>query len=238
MKTLAALLVELDQPLQLEEIDIPALKPGQVLVEIAFSGVCHTQILEARGYRGPDPYVPHCLGHEGSGTVLEAAPGSRFKGGDKVILSWLKGSGANVPGSVYRWNGRDVNAGAVTTFQHHAVVSENRLTPLFEGLSLQRAIMLGCALPTGMGAVFNVARPSAGQALAVFGAGGIGQSAIAAASLSGCVPVIAIDPLEPKRALARELGATHLIDPAAGDVVAEIRKIVPGGVDFAIEATG
>ena len=76
MRTQAALLVELGQPLQIEEIGIPALKLGQVLVEIAFSGVCHTQILEARGRRGPDPFLPHCLGHEGSGTVVDAATGS------------------------------------------------------------------------------------------------------------------------------------------------------------------
>ncbi len=69
MKTTAAVLVETGKPLVLEEIEIPGLKPGQVLVDIAFSGVCHTQILEARGYRGEDKYIPHCLGHEGSGIV-------------------------------------------------------------------------------------------------------------------------------------------------------------------------
>ena len=71
MKTTAAVLVELDKPLELADLEIPALKPGQVLVEIAFSGVCHTQLLEARGLRGADPFVPHCLGHEAGGTVVD-----------------------------------------------------------------------------------------------------------------------------------------------------------------------
>ncbi len=239
MKTVAALLVELEQPLELAEIEIPALKPGQVLVEIAFSGVCHTQILEARGRRGPDPYMPHCLGHEGSGTVLETGAGvTKVKAGDRVILSWIKGSGLNVPGTVYHWNGRAVNAGGVTTFQRHALVAENRLTPMPPGLGLREAIMLGCALPTGLGAVVNTACPSAGQSAAVFGAGGIGLSAIAGAALSGCVPVIAVDPNPAKRALALRFGATQVLDPAAGDPVVEIRKLTGGGADHAIEATG
>ncbi len=239
MKTTAALLVTLDQPLELAEIEIPALKPGQALVEIAFSGVCHTQVLEARGRRGPDPYVPHCLGHEGSGTVLETGPGvTKVKAGDAVILSWIKGGGLNVPGCVYQWDGRAVNAGGVTTFQRHAVVAENRLTPLPAGLGLRDAMMLGCALPTGLGAVVNTARPSAGQSLAVFGAGGIGQSAIAGAVVSGCVPVIAVDPNPLKRALALRFGATHTLDPLACDPVVEIRKLTGGGADHAIEATG
>ena len=239
MKTTAALLVELDKPLEVVDIEIPALKPGQVLIEVAYSGVCHTQVLEARGRRGPDPYVPHCLGHEGSGTVLEVGAGvTKVKAGDPVILSWIKGSGLNVPGTVYKWNGRDVNAGGVTTFQRHAVAAENRVTRLPAGLAMTEAVMLGCALPTGFGAVVNTARPTAGESAAVFGAGGIGQSAILGALVSGCMPVIAVDPNPAKRELALRFGATHVIDPGAGDPVAEIRKLTGGGADLAIEASG
>jgi S-(hydroxymethyl)glutathione dehydrogenase/alcohol dehydrogenase len=100
MKTEAAILVKLAQPLELVELEIPPLKPGQVLVEIAFSGVCHTQLLEARGHRGADPFLPHCLGHEGSGVVRAVGPGvSRVSPGQAVVLSWLKAGGINVPGS-------------------------------------------------------------------------------------------------------------------------------------------
>ena len=97
MKTLAAVLVETGQPLVLAEIEIPALKPGQVLVEVSISGVCHTQVLECRGHRGDDRYVPHCLGHEGSGVVREVGPGvSKVTEDQRVILSWIKGSGGDV----------------------------------------------------------------------------------------------------------------------------------------------
>ena len=88
METEAAILVKTNEPLVLTELEIPALKQGQVLVDIAFSGVCHTQVLECRGHRGEDKYLPHCLGHEGSGIVRGIGHGVRkVKPGDKVILS-------------------------------------------------------------------------------------------------------------------------------------------------------
>lgn len=239
MKTEAALLVETGKPLVLAEIEIPPLKPGQVLVEIAYSGACHTQVLEARGHKGPDPWVPHCLGHEGSGTVLEVGPGvTRVKAGTKVILSWLKGAGMEAGGTVYGWEGKKVNSGGVVTFGRQMVASENRLTPLPEGMDMRAAIMMGCALPTGMGAVMNVCLARPGQAVAVFGSGGIGISAILGAVVSGCTPVIAVDVVSEKLELARKMGATHVINAADSDPVKAINDIVPGGVDYAVEATG
>lgn len=93
MKTEAAILVETDQPLKIVELDTPELKAGQVLVKILYSGICHTQLLEARGYRGEDKFLPHCLGHEGVGVVTEIGPGVRkVRTDDNVILSWIKGS--------------------------------------------------------------------------------------------------------------------------------------------------
>jgi S-(hydroxymethyl)glutathione dehydrogenase/alcohol dehydrogenase len=154
------------------------------------------------------------------------------------VLSWLKGGGIEAGGCVYGWNGRAVNAGGVTTFQRHAVVSENRLTPLPDGLAMDVAILLGCAAPTGMGAIFNVLKPAPGDAVAIFGTGGIGLSACMAASLVGAMPVVGIDPNPTRRALARQFGATHVIDPTDADVIAEVKKIVPAGVDVAVEATG
>jgi S-(hydroxymethyl)glutathione dehydrogenase/alcohol dehydrogenase len=239
MRSTAAILVEPGRPLELAELDLPSLKPGQVLVEITYSGVCHTQVLEARGHRGEDRFLPHCLGHEGSGIVREVSAGvTRVKPGDPVILSWIKGSGADVPGSVYGWNGRTVNAGAITTFATHSIISENRLTVMTDGLSPRHAALVGCAVPTGAGVVFNTAQPRPGQSVAVFGTGGVGSCAIMAASLSGCLPVIAVDINPHKLALANRLGATHLIDATAADPVGQIREICRGGIDFAIEATG
>ena len=95
MKTTAAVLVATDRPLELIDLEIPALRAGQVLIEVSYSGVCHTQLLEVGGHRGEDKFLPHCLGHEGSGTVLEVGPDvSKCQPGDRVILSWMKGLGA------------------------------------------------------------------------------------------------------------------------------------------------
>jgi len=239
MKTTAALLVQTGAPLVLAEIDIPALKPGQVLVEIAYSGACGTQVMEWRGDKGEDKWVPHCLGHEGTGTVLETGSAvTKMKAGDKVVLSWIKGSGIEAGGAVYAWGEKKVNAGGVTTFQRHAVVSENRLTLLPAELPMDLAVLLGCAAPTGMGAVYNVLKAQPGDAVAVFGTGGVGLNAVMAAALVGAMPVIAIDPNPTRRALAPLYGATHVIDPGAADVLTEIKKIIPQGVDIAVESSG
>jgi S-(hydroxymethyl)glutathione dehydrogenase/alcohol dehydrogenase len=239
VKTEAAILVQTGQPLVMAELDIPALKPGQVLVQLAYSGACGTQVMEWRGDKGEDKWVPHCLGHEGTGTVVDTGPGvTKVKADQQVVLSWIKGSGIEAGGAVYDWAGRKVNAGGVTTFQRHAVVSENRLTLLPAGLTLETGVLLGCAAPTGMGAIFNVLNVRPGDAVAIFGTGGIGLNACMAAAFAGGTPVIGIDPSPARRDLARRFGASHVIDPVAGDVIAEIKKIVPQGVDLAVEASG
>lgn len=239
MKTTAAILVETGKPLVLAELEIPELKPGQVLVEIAFSGICHTQVLECRGYRGEDRYLPHCLGHEGSGIVYDVGYGvTKVKTGDRVILSWIKGSGADVTGTVYRWGEHTVNAGSITTFSRYSIISENRLTVVPEGIPMREAAMLGCAVPTGVGVVLNTAQPKPGQSIVIFGTGGIGLCAVAGAAIAGCTPIIAVDILQDKLKLAKQVGATHCIHASGVDTVNEINCICPGGVDFAIEATG
>ncbi|HSX26397.1 MAG TPA: zinc-binding dehydrogenase [Chlamydiales bacterium] len=236
MQTQAAILVEQNR-LVIDELTLPPLKPGQVLVEIKYSGICHTQLLEVRGSRGHDPYLPHCLGHEGSGVVLEIGPKvEKVKPGDSVILSWMKGSGANVPGSIFDWKGKKVNAGAITTFSRHSILSENRLTPISPDFPMKEAALIGCAVPTGLGVVLNTAQPKSGESLAVFGCGGIGLCALLGAQLMGCVPRIAVDINPQKLAAAKAMGATHCIDASKEDPVAAIQKIGP--LDFAIEASG
>ncbi|MDA1192368.1 MAG: zinc-binding dehydrogenase [Candidatus Poribacteria bacterium] len=239
MNSTAAVLVETSKPLELADLEIPPLAEGQALVEIAYSGVCHTQLLECRGYRGHDPYLPHCLGHEGSGIVREIGPGvTKAREGDAVILSWIQGSGRNVPSTKYRWGSRTVNAGAITTFNRHAVISENRLTRLADGLALREAALLGCAVPTGMGAVFNVAKPTPGDSLVIIGVGGVGLCAVLGATLAGCAPIIAVDVAPDKLNVAASFGATHCVDARATDPVGEVMRLCPGGVDIALEATG
>lgn len=239
MKTRAAVLVETGKPLVVATLEVPALGIGQVLVEIAYSGVCHTQLLEWRGYRGVDRYLPHCLGHEGSGVVIDAGQGvTRVKAGDRIILSWIKGPGADAPGAVYDWDGRKVNAGGITTFNRHAVISENRMTVIPEDIPMRQAAFLGCAVPTGVGAVLNTAEVRPGDSVAVFGLGGIGLCAVAGALLAGAAPVIALDVRPERLAVALQNGATHAVSARAGDPIQAIRAICPQGVDVAIKATG
>ena len=239
MKTDAAILTELQKPLVVSEIEIPPLKPGQVLVDILYSGICHTQLSECQGARGEDKFLPHCLGHEGSGIVREIGAGEKkVKVGDRVIISWIKGSGADVASTVYQWGDKRVNAGGVTTFSRQSVISENRLTVIPNNISMEAAALIGCAVPTGMGAVLNTAKPRPGQSIAIFGTGGIGLCAVAGAAISGCAPVIAVDINPEKLKVAKKMGATHCICSKTGNPVEEMMKICPGGLDFAIEATG
>jgi S-(hydroxymethyl)glutathione dehydrogenase/alcohol dehydrogenase len=240
MKTTAAILVETAKPLELWDIDMPSLRSGQVLVEVIFSGACRTQVMEAWGMKGEDKWLPHCLGHEGVGRVLETgADVTRVKSGDVVVMSWLKAQGIEAGGAKYTFDGKVVNAGAVTSFQKMAVCSENRLSPVPEGIPPDQAVMLGCALPTGYGCVVNTGRAKPGESIAVFGAGGIGQSAIMTAVALGLDPVIAVDVAEDKLQMAKAFGAKVLVNPRNDDALAAIKAATNGrGVDLAVEATG
>ncbi|VTR93883.1 acetoin dehydrogenase : Alcohol dehydrogenase superfamily, zinc-containing OS=Rhodopseudomonas palustris (strain HaA2) GN=RPB_3806 PE=3 SV=1: ADH_N: ADH_zinc_N [Gemmata massiliana] len=240
MHTDAAVLVELNQPLRLLPLDLPDLKPGQVLVDVAYSGVCHSQLHEVRGRRGPDRFLPHTLGHEGSGTVTAVGPGvAKVRPGDRVVLTWIKGEGADVPSVSYESVLGRVNSGALSTFMRRTVTCENRLVPVPAEMPLREAALLGCALPTGAGVVTNTANPPAGSALVVFGAGGIGLSAVMAARLHGVGTLIAVDVVEQKLADARRFGATHTVNACHCDPVAAILELTGGrGADFAVEAAG
>lgn len=239
-ETQAAVLMELCRPLRLVNLRVPGLKPGQVLVDIAYSGVCHTQVLEVRGKRGPDRFLPHTLGHEGSGTVLDTGPGvSKIRTGDRVVLSWIKGSGAETPATVYESREGPVNSGAISTFMRRAVISENRLTPIPAEMPLREAALLGCAVPTGAGIVLNAAQVRPGASIAIFGVGGIGLSAVMAASLMNANPIIAVDVHDSKLDQARRLGATHTVNAARQDPLAAIMDWTERiGLDFAVEAAG
>lgn len=239
-QTEAAVLFELAQPLRLITLSIPDLKPGQVLVDIAYSGVCHSQLLEARGKRGPDHFLPHTLGHEGSGTVLEVGAGvTKVKPGDHVVLSWIKGSGADVPSTVYQSSEGPINSGAISTFMRQTVTCENRVTPIPDAMPLREAALLGCAIPTGAGVILNTARVRPGCSVAVFGVGGIGLSSVLAADLMNATTIIAVDMFEHKLEQARQFGATHVINAHQQDPLATILEITDGrGVDYAIESAG
>ena len=239
----AAVLTCLNQPLKIiEGIQHGRLGCGQILVKLAYSGVCHSQLMEVRGRRGEDPHLPHLLGHEGSGQVIEVGEGvTKVRPGDLVVLGWIKGGGLDGGGSKYRCGcmSQPLNAGGVTTFNEFALVSENRVVPLPAGVPLDVAVLFGCAVPTGAGIITNDLRPPPGSSIAVFGLGGIGMSALMATMLFHCSKVIVVDVSDDKLALARSFGATHAIDARLVDPVAEIRALTSGGgVDYAVEASG
>lgn len=237
--TRAAVLEALGKPLAIRDIELPELLPGQVLVKVLFSGVCRSQLMEVRGGRGPDPWLPHLLGHEGSGEVLEVGDGvTKVRPGDQVILGWVKGEGLDAPGAKYLCEGQTINSGRVTTFSKHTIVSESRIVKKPANLSPEVAILFGCALPTGAGMVLNELRPAAGSSVVVLGLGGIGLSALMALHAFECKNVIAIDLSDEKLELAKDFGATHVVNPVREDVIERVLKLTEGGADACVESAG
>ena len=240
MKALAAILTEQKRPLVLEEIELPPPALGQVLVKLLVSGICGSQIGEIDGVKGPDRFLPHLLGHEGTGLVLETGEGIRtVKAGDKVVLHWRKGAGLESTTPVYTSKLGPVRAGWVTTFNEMAIVSENRVTAIPADFDPEAAALLGFAVTTGFGVINNNAQLKIGQSIAVFGAGGIGLNIVQAAAMVSAWPIIAVNLFDNRLELARRLGATHLINSREQDAEAEIRKIVGlHGVNVAVNNTG
>lgn len=240
MKTKAAILTQLNHPLEILDLEIPALQKGQVLVKLASSGLCRSQLNEIKGYKGNDPYLPHTLGHEGSGVVLEVGPEvTKVTKDQAVILTWIKGNGLEFFGTKYGSKIGAVNSGPISTFMEYAVVSENRLIPIANKISLKEAALFGCAIPTGAGIVFNDLKVKPGSSIAIFGVGGIGLSAVCAAYCCEAEKIIVIDVEEDKLDLALKLGATHKINAATQDVISQIHQITGNaGADYTIEAVG
>lgn len=236
MKTKAAVLVKQRAPLEIWELEIPVLKEGQVLVEMAYSGVCHSQLNEINGLKGEDRFLPHTLGHEGAGVVLEiGAKVKKVAPGDTVVLSWIKGTGIDVPSCKYG----EVNSGAISTFLTLAVISENRLIRIPKEMPLREAALLGCAIPTGAGVVRNEMGVKAGESFAVFGVGGVGLSALLAAKAAHASPIIAVDVHESKLKKAAACGATHVVNAAQVDPKEAILTLTEGrGVDYVFESAG
>lgn len=241
-KARAAILAQSRKPLIVDEIEFPVeLNVGQALVKVLHTSICGAQINEIEAVKGPDKFLPHLLGHEASAVVVETGPGvSTVRTGDTVVLHWRPSQGIQSPPPSYRWRGEKLNAGWVTTFNEYAVVSENRMTAIPADTDPKIAPLFGCAVTTAAGVITNDAKVKLGQSVVVFGTGGVGLPVVQFASLAGANPVIAVDVLESKLAMARERGATHTIKAAPGiDVAAEVRAIVGGrGPDKVIETTG
>lgn len=237
----AAVLTELKAPLAIVDLVMPTtLAPGQVLVKVHVSGICGSQLGEIDGAKGEDKFLPHLLGHEASGAVLEIGAGVRHvKVGDTVVLHWRKGLGIESETPHYTWEGRKVNAGWVTTFSDYTIVSENRVTAIPADSEPEVAALFGCAVTTGFGVVENNAKLRIGESVVVFGAGGVGLNIVQAAALVSAYPIIAVDLHDNKLELARQMGATHTINSSRGDARQTIIDIVGGaGLDAFIDNTG
>jgi len=195
--------------------------------------------MEISGGRGVDLWLPHLLGHEGSGIVLETGEGvTKVKPGDEVILGWIKGDGIDAPGAKYLNGSQIVNSGAVTTFSNYTIASENRLVLKPSSLSFDTAVLFGCALPTGAGMVLNELMPSVDQSVLVLGLGGIGLASVVALKALGIRQIIAADISKIKLDLALRLGATHILNTNLEDFHKKLFDIVGDGVDACIESAG
>ena len=247
-------------------IETVALKPpgrGEVRVRVRAAGLCHSDLSVIDGSR-PRP-LPMLLGHEATGEVVELGEGAcGLRVGDQVVFSFVPmcghcgpcacgrpvlcepGAAANAAGTLLDGGMRLRDAHdaplhhhlGVSGFAEYAVVSERSAVRIDPDLSPSIAALFGCAVMTGVGAVVNTAGVRPGESVAVFGLGGVGLSAVLGAAACSAWPLVAVDVVPEKLALARELGASHCIDAREGDVAAQVREATGGGADHAIETAG
>ena len=237
----AAILVESNKPLIIDEITCPdTVEFGQVLVDVHYSGICGAQINEIDAVKGPDKYLPHLLGHEGSGIVKKVGLGvSTVKEGDHVVMHWRPSAGIQSPTPEYNWDGKTLNAGWVTTFNEQAIVSENRLTVIPHNFDMKVAPLFGCAVTTAFGVVNNDAQVKVGQSVLVFGIGGVGINIVQAASMVSATPIVGVDLIQHKLEMGKKFGLTHGFIAGRDGLKNEIYNIVGSqGADVVIETTG
>lgn len=249
-------------PLAIEEVELDPPGPGEVLIEIAAAGLCHSDLSTIEGLRPRK--VPAVLGHEGAGIVRETGEGVRgLARGNHVVAVFVASCGscrfcaAGRPNLCQvSWKARaegTLQSGArrlhheaselfhytgLSTFAQYAVVAENSLVRIDADVPLDIAAIFGCAVITGVGAVLNTARVPVGASVAVLGLGGVGLSALMAAAAGGAWPLVAVDVHDDKLALAASLGASHTVNAGDADCVAQVQEITSGGADFAFEMAG
>jgi alcohol dehydrogenase len=243
------------------DVDLAPPGPGEVLVRVGAIGLCHSDLSVVDGSR-PRP-LPMVLGHEAAGVVAEVGPGVRgLHPDDHVVFSFVPACGSCVPcqsgrpalcepaavantaGTLvsgrrpFSRDGRHLHQHlGVSGFSEYTVAAADSLVTVDVDLQPDRAALFGCALLTGVGAVVNTAQARPGTSIVVFGLGGVGLAAVMGARAAGCHPIIAVDPVAAKHPLAREVGASNVLD-AGPDVVSAIRDITAGGADTVIEAVG
>jgi Zn-dependent alcohol dehydrogenase len=249
-KCRAAILVESNSPLVVDEVEFPDPAPDQVLVKLFASGVCHSQIHTMRRPPRSNSRLPALLGHESSGVVAARGRDVRHvREGDHVITTWVDRDNSTTTQPLVAhalndraqltaaWRGKQVSHSAAT-WAEYTVAQERMVVALPEDVPTDVTAVIGCAVMTGAGAIINTLQVRPGQSVAVFGAGGIGLCAIAAAAVVDAHPIVAVDVTEEKLAFARRFGATHGVNAKEDDPVKQIRDLTGGGADYAIDAIG
>jgi aryl-alcohol dehydrogenase len=262
MRIKAAVVRKKGGPFRIEDVELDEPREDEVLVRIVGTGLCHTD-LAARDQHFPTP-LPIVLGHEGSGVVEKV--GSRVRSvspGDHVVLSYLscgtcplcrKGrvtlclrtwdynfAGLRPDGSTtIRKGGKAIHGSffSQSSFATYALANEENTVKVTKDLPLELLGPLGCGIQTGAASVIHSLHPRAGSSLAVFGTGSVGMSGILAAVASGCATIVAVDIKEERLRMARELGATHTINPSSTDTVGAIHEITGIGVEHILDTTG
>jgi alcohol dehydrogenase len=250
------------RPLKIRDVELEPPGTGEVRVRVLAAGLCHSDLSVVNGDR-PRP-LPMVLGHESAGEVLECGPGvTDLAPGDRVVMVFMPSCGGCLPcqegrpalcepgaasngagvllggGRRIRMDGQPVNHHVgVSCFAEQCVVSRRSCVKVDAELTPAEAALFGCAVLTGVGAVFNTARVQAGSTVAVLGLGGVGFSALLAAVACGARDVVALDLSDDKLAIARELGATATVNASNPGAADEVRALTKGGVDFAFEMAG
>jgi aryl-alcohol dehydrogenase len=262
MRTRAAVMNEYNKPLTIEEVDLEEPQAGEVLVKMVASGICHSDMSAHQGhYCSPLPMI---LGHEGAGVVEAVGPGvTKLEKGDHVLLTVSSSCGhckqcyqgqpfnctaarrqsiaGTLPSGARRFskNGQVVNyMFSQSSFAEHSVISERTAVKVSSDVPLEKLAPFGCGIQTGAGAVINLAKVGLMDSVAIFGCGGLGLSGIMASKALGASPIIAIDVIESRLELAKDLGATHVVNAAKVNPVEKILEITGGGADYTFESIG
>lgn len=255
----AALMLEPEKPLVIEDLKPEPPGPNEVIVAVGASGVCHSDLSVRDGLFKGIADGAMVLGHEGAGTVLEVGANvARCAVGDRVVAAFRPACGVcwycvrdkshlcDAQGSLLvrprgtRSDGSPYIAmSGLGTFAETMMCSEASLVAVQTDLPDTELALLGCGLTTGVGAVLNTARVEPGAVIAVVGCGGVGQAAIQGARVAGAAQIIAVDPIASKRSLAETSGATDVVDPADGPPAEQVRALTGGrGVDYAFDVVG
>ncbi len=251
----AAVLYGINQPLQIQDIEVDEPQAGEVLIKTSVSGVCHSDLHFMEGkWMYPMPAV---LGHESAGIVEKVGTGvTNVKPGDRVVVAFVQSCGTCDRCTTGRPNlcqntqslqrvGRIkldgkplVQFAGMSAFAEYQLVSAKACVHVPDDVPMEVAALIGCSVMTGVGAVTNTVKLQVGQTVAVVGCGGVGLNIIQGAKLAGASRIIAVDLLENKLAAAKEFGATDVVDASKGDAVKQVQDMTGGGVDYAFEAIG